>query len=128
MRKVLFFAAMLFAAIQTLAAPVDLRTAQAEAQTFVQQQLYSGKLRAPIAGELKLAHVEMNSKMLDRAAFYIFNTSNGYVVVSGDNRGEAILGYGDYPLDYNNIPCKPQFGLWKTHHFSFTECFIYTLF
>ncbi len=106
MRKVLFFAAMLFAAIQTLAAPVDLRTAQAEAQTFVQQQLYSGKLRAPIAGELKLAHVEMNSKMLDRAAFYIFNTSNGYVVVSGDNRGEAILGYGDYPLDYNNIPCN----------------------
>ena len=106
MRKVLLFAAMIFAAIQVLAAPVDVRTAQSEAQRFVQQRLYDGKLRAPISGDLKLVHVEMNSKMLDRAAFYIFNSQNGYVVVSGDDRCETILGYGDYPLDYNSIPCN----------------------
>ena len=106
MRKILFFAVFLFAAMQATAAPVDLRSAQAEAQQFVQQQLYGGKLNAPLMGELKLAHVEMNSKMLDRAAYYIFNTDNGYVVVSGDDRAEKILGYGDSPLDYNNIPCN----------------------
>ena len=106
MRKILFFAVLLLAAMRATAAPVDLSTAQAEAQRFVQQQLYGGKLNAPIMGEMKLAHVEMNSKMLDRAAYYIFNTSNGYVVVSGDDRGERILGYGDSPLDYNNIPCN----------------------
>ncbi len=106
MRKILFFAVLLFAAMQATAAPVDLSSAQAEAQRFVQQKLYGGKLNAPIVGEMKLAHVEMNSKMMDRAAYYIFNTNNGYVVVSGDDRGERILGYGDCPLDYNNIPCN----------------------
>ena len=106
MRKILFFVALMFAVAQATAAPVDLRSAQTEAQKFVQQQLYGGKLKAPISGDMKLAHVEMNSKMFDRPVFYIFNTSNGHVVVSGDDRAERILGYGDYPLDYNNIPCN----------------------
>ena len=96
----------MFATIQATAAPVGLRSAQIEAQQFVQQQLYGGRLLAPITGEMKLAHVEMNSKMLDRPVFYIFNTNNGHVVVSGDDRAEKILGYGDYPLDYKNIPCN----------------------
>ena len=106
MRKILFFVALMFATIQATAAPVGLRTAQIEAQQFVQEQLYGGRLLAPITGEMKLAHVEMNSKMLDRPVFYIFNTKNGHVVVSGDDRAEKILGYGDYPLDYKNIPCN----------------------
>ena len=104
MRRILLFAVVLLAAIQLSAAPVDMRTAQAKAQNFVQQKLYSGKLRAPISGEMKLAHAEMNSKMLDRAVFYIFNSKNGYVIVSGDDRAEEILGYGDAPLDINTMP------------------------
>lgn len=107
MRRILLLcAAVLLAAIQLSASPVDARTAQAKAQSFVQQRLYNGKLRAPIAGQMKLAHAEMNSKMLDRAVYYIFNSSNGYVIVSGDDRAEEILGYGDAPLDINTIPCN----------------------
>lgn len=106
MRRILLCAAVLFAAIQVVAAPVDMRTAQAKAQNFIQQKLYNGKLRAPISGQLTLAHAEVNSKMLDRAVYYIFNTSNGYVIVSGDDRAEEILGYGDGPLDINTIPCN----------------------
>ena len=104
MRRILLLAAVALAAIQVLASPVDMRTAQAKAQKFVQQKLYSGKLRAPISGEMKLAHAEMNSKKLDRAVYYIFNSQNGYVIVSGDDRAEEILGYGDAPLDINRIP------------------------
>ena len=106
MRRILLCAAVLFAAIQVMAAPVDMRTAQSKAQNFVEQQLYGGKLRAPIAGQMKLAHAEMNSKMLDRAVYYIFNSSNGYVIISGDDRAEEVLGYGDGPLDINTIPCN----------------------
>ncbi len=106
MKRILLLAAVLFAAIQLSAAPVNLATAQAKAQRFVHERMYDGKLRAPISGDLKLVHAEMNSQMMDRAAFYIFNTPNGYVVVSGDDRAEEILGYGDYPMDYNNIPCN----------------------
>ena len=106
MRKILFFAALVMAALQLSAAPVDATTAGAKAQRFVQQRLYDGKLNAPISGQMKLAHAELNSKMLDRAVYYIFNSANGYVIVSGDDRAEEILGYGDYPLDINNIPCN----------------------
>ena len=104
MRRILLCAAVLFVAIQTWALPVDVKTAKSHAQSFISQKLYAGKLTAPISGELKLVHAEMNSKMLDRAVYYVFNTQNGFVIVSGDDRAEQILGYGDYPLDMNNIP------------------------
>ena len=104
MRRILLCAAVLFAAIQSWAAPVDMKTAKSHAQSFISQKLYDGKLTAPISGELKLIHAEMNSKMMDRAVYYVFNTQNGFVIVSGDDRAEQILGYGDYPLDMNNIP------------------------
>ena len=106
MRRILLCVAMVFAAIQLSAAPVDARSAQVKAQAFVQQKAYGGRLKAPLAGQMKLAHAEMNSKMLDRAVYYIFNSSNGYVIVSGDDRAETILGYGDHPIDINTIPCN----------------------
>jgi len=106
MRRFLLCAAVLFAAIGLSASPVDMVSAKAKAKKFIQTRSYDGRLRAPISGELKLAHAEMNSKMLDRAVYYIFNTSNGYVIVSGDDRAEEILGYGDAPLDINTIPCN----------------------
>ncbi len=106
MKRILLLAAVLFAAIQLSAAPVDLVTAQAKAQKFVSQRQYDGRLRAPLVGDMKLVHAEMNSTMRDRAAYYIFNTPNGHVVVAGDDRAEEILGYGDYPIDFNNIPCN----------------------
>ena len=106
MRRILLCAAVLFAAIQLSASPVDLKSAQSKAQNFVMERTYSGRLNAPLSGDVKLVHAEMNSKMLDRAVYYIFNTSNGYVIVSGDDRAEVILGYGDSPLDFNTIPCN----------------------
>ena len=106
MRRIFLLAALLFVAIQLSAAPVDVNTAIAKAQRFVNEKAYSGRLMAPLAGNLQLAHVEMNSKMLDRAVYYIFNTSNGYVIVSGDDRAEEILGYGDAQIDINKIPCN----------------------
>ncbi len=106
MKRFLFCVAVLFAAIQLSAAPVDMATAQAKAQNFVQQHKYGGVLRAPLSGRMTLAHAEMNSRKLDRAVFYIFNSSNGYVIVSGDDRAEEILGYGDGQLDINTIPCN----------------------
>ena len=99
MKKILLLSAVFLAAVQLVAAPVDLKTAQTTAQNFVNHKLYSGRLNAPLSGQMTLAHAEMNSKMLDRAVYYIFNTTNGYVIVSGDDRAEQILGYGDTPLD-----------------------------
>ncbi len=106
MRKYLLLMAAAIAALQMWAGPVDVKSARETAQRFVQERSYSGKLRAPLAGQLTLAHTEFNSLKMDRAVYYVFNTSNGYVIVSGDDRAEAILGYGDSPLDMNTIPCN----------------------
>ena len=106
MRKFLLCVAVLFATIQVSAAPVDQVSALSKAQRFVQQYSRGGMLMSPIAGDLKLVYVERNSQLLDQAVFYIFNSSNGFVIVSGDDRAEEILGYGSNPLDMNTIPCN----------------------
>ena len=106
MKKLLFLAAILLTAVQAWAAPVDVTTATNMAQRFIQERNYNGMLRAPISGTLTLAHTEMNSQLMDRAVYYVFNTSNGFVIVSGDDRAEAILGYGDQPLNMDEIPCN----------------------
>lgn len=108
MKRFLYLAVALLAAAQLWAGPVDMATARETAQRFVQEMKTnsSGMLRAPISGQLTLAHTELNSQLLGRAVFYVFNTNNGYVIVSGDDRAEAILAYGDQPFDINRIPCN----------------------
>ena len=46
MKKILFFAAILFAALQLSAAPVGLQEAKAAAERFVMQQSVKGKFSA----------------------------------------------------------------------------------
>ena len=104
MNKLLFLGIAMLAATPLLATPVHVKTAQEIAQRFVMERDYSGMLRAPISGQVTLAHTELNSQKADLAAFYVFNTANGYVIVSGDDRAEAILAYGDQPFDINRIP------------------------
>ncbi len=90
-----------------LATPVHVTTAREIAQRFVMENNHNGMLSAPISGQLTLAYTELNSQMVDRAAFYVFNTSGGgYVIVSGDDRAEPILAYGNQPFDIDKIPCN----------------------
>ena len=106
MKKILFLTVALLATGQLWAGPVDVTAARETARCFVAERKYNGKLLAPISGELNLVYTEINSQKLDRAVFYVFNTGNGFVIVSGDDRAEAILAYGDQPFDINKIPCN----------------------
>jgi hypothetical protein len=41
----------------------------------------------------------------DKASFYVFNAKRGYVIVAGDDRAPAVLGYSDKgTFDPNNVP------------------------
>ena len=41
----------------------------------------------------------------DQAAYYVFNGSRGYVIVAGDDRAPAVLGYSDQgTFDSGNVP------------------------
>ena len=64
-----------------------------------------GRHRAPSQPfELQLIHCERNSVDASQAVYYIFNTPDSYIIVAGDDRAEAVLAYGDRPLDINDIP------------------------
>lgn len=45
----------------------------------------------------------------DKAAYYVFNANRGYVIVAGDDRAPAVLGYSDQStFDANSIPDAMQ--------------------
>ncbi len=104
MRKLLLLAALLVSTMQLFAAQVDLSQAQAAAQRFLQN-------RALPASGIRLQHAEMSSTRLSQPVYYIFNSDNAFVIVSGDDRAQEILGYGDKALDMNNMPENMKFWL-----------------
>ena len=111
MKKILFLATLLLAAMQVTAANVDMTTAQQTAQRFLMSQTAKGKLNASMP-TVKWTHEVMNSNNATQAVYYIVNTDRGYVIVSGDDRAREVLAYGDGMLeDMNNIPENMQFFL-----------------
>ena len=64
--------------------------------------------RAGQAPQPRLAYraPRLNAVMTsDQAAYYVFNGNRGYVIVAGDDRVPAVLGYGDdAPFDIDDVP------------------------
>ena len=111
MKKFLFLAALVFAALQITAANVDLVSAQRSAQRFLMNQTAKGRFMTS-APTIKWVHEAKNSHDVTLAAYYIVNTDKGYVIVSGDDRGREILAYGDGSLEsMNDLPESMQFFL-----------------
>ena len=105
MKKFIFLAVLLLTAIQSTASVVDVTTAQSKAQRFASTLTANGRHRAPQhSTSAVLVHTEASQAMPGQAVYYIFNTDDSYIIVSGDDRAEEVLAYGDSPLDINNIP------------------------
>ena len=101
-----------FGASTVVAAPVNVNQAKAIAQQFVGTPQFSPGTLAPALQPLALSYVAKTSKQMN--ACYIFNrgTDGGYVVVSGDDRTPAILGYSDSgSFNYDDIPCNFEWWL-----------------
>lgn len=111
MKKFLFFASFLLAVMQVSAGDVDLATAQSTALRFYEKTSAThGNLGIP-ASNLKLLYAEMNSDRAGQAAYYVFNSDRGFIVISGDDRAQEVLAYGERPLDLNSIPDNMKFWL-----------------
>ena len=71
-----------------VAAPVDLTAARISAQSFVNNYGGSAQIRMNASGEsLRLLHSEMSKVNAQQSVYYIFTTSDCYIIVSGDVRG-----------------------------------------
>lgn len=107
MKKILFLVTLLLSAMQMTAANVDAATARATAERYLSGLTVNGRHLAPTpSGEFKLAHTEYNSQDATQAVYYIFNTNDRYIIVSGDDRAREVLAWGDGHLDINNMPCN----------------------
>ncbi len=111
MKKILVLIAIVFAAMQLTAATVDLATAQQSAQRFLMGKAVNGRFMTS-APAVKWTHEVKNSSNAALAAFYIVNTDNGYVIISGDDRAKEILAYGSGSLSsINDLPEAVQYFL-----------------
>ncbi len=111
MKKLLCLAMLVLAAITVSAGQVDLATAQHTAQRLLMNKAHKGRLMTS-APAVKWIHQERNSSRADMVAYYIVNTDRGFVIVSGDDRAQEILGYGDTEIkDMKSLPENMRFWL-----------------
>ena len=85
--------------------PVDMNTAREVALKFV-----NANTKTHLRGAEELQLVTTYSISRGDAAFHIFNTPNGFVIVSADDCATPILGYSDEgrPFDPDNVPVQLQ--------------------
>ena len=90
-----------------LAGPVDLTAARNAAQSFLNNSSSSARFRMnPSGADLTLLHSEMSTSNAQQPVYYIFTTSDSYVIVSGDDRARSVLAYGNGSIELNNIPLR----------------------
>ena len=107
-----YVAAFILAAMPVFAGQVDLKTAQQTARQFMMTRTANGGRFMATAPQVKWVHQEMNTTSANQVTYYVINTENGFVVVSGDDRAQEILAYGDAPLEnMKSIPDNMRFWL-----------------
>ena len=100
-KRILTLMLLLLTAIFTAEAnPVDMRTVREVAVKFV-----NANAKAPLRSADDLQLVTTYNINRGDAAFHIFNTPNGFVIVSADDCATPILGYSEEgQFDMDNIP------------------------
>ncbi|MBQ9822758.1 MAG: C10 family peptidase [Muribaculaceae bacterium] len=111
MKKLFFLATLLMAVMQASAADVNLTAAQATALRYLQTTAKGKMFAGQPVQNLKLLHTEVNSTQVNKAVYYIFNSDQGFVIVSGDDRAHQILAHGDRPLDLKRMPDNMKYWL-----------------
>ena len=105
MKKLLFLLTAAIVATSVFAAPVDQATAFRKAKSYLTNELFVGQFKASAAATNPiLLKAEIGNAKLNQPVYYIYNTSESFVVIAGDDRAEEVLMVGDRPLkDINNL-------------------------
>ena len=95
MKKTLFLFALLGSFLVSFALPVDLQTAQSVASKFMG------------SNDLQLAATYQTER--NTAAFYVFNSASGFVIVAADDCETPIIGYSrEGRFDPDNVPVQME--------------------
>ena len=104
-------AVILLTATQAWTANVDETMARAKAEQFLKNMTATGKMMTSVPASLRLVHTESSSVTPTAVVYYIFNTVNGFVIVSGEDRAQEILAYGDHAIDMSALPENMKYWL-----------------
>ena len=111
MKKLLILFTLMYGAMQVMAADVSVSMACSSAQRFLASHSDKSSFNATVP-TIKWVHQEINSTNANRPVYYVVNTDQGFVIVSGDDRAQEILAYSYHPLDdMNNLPENMKFWL-----------------
>lgn len=108
-KNLTIIAVLLLAVVSVFAAPISREEARQKAVSFLKQQ-GDMRLLTPVADGQRLSRQHRVAVNLS-TEYYIFNkgTHEGFVIVSGDDRTEPILGYADTgDFDYDRLPPAMQ--------------------
>ncbi len=106
MRNLIITLVLLLTAMTVSADPITREQARKKAEAFMKSQNNSRQL-APVTNSRKLAPGRKSAAASPTAEYYVFNkgTREGFVIVSGDDETEPILGYCDEgEFDYEQMP------------------------
>lgn len=107
MRILSFIVAVVLSAVTANAEPITREQALKKAEAFMAGQKSGGRL-SPVVSSRKLSPRRSGAATSE---YYVFNkgVGEGYVIVSGDDRTEPILGYCDQgEFDYGQLPPNMQ--------------------
>lgn len=109
MKKLIFLTfALSLVAMTSMAEPIDVSTARSIALDLVLDEAGDSPMGGPGGSVLQLLYSEPSSVNVLQPAYYIFNSSSGFVIVAGDDRATGVLAHGSGSLDMNNLPCAMQ--------------------
>jgi len=114
MKKIAYYISIFMAVMLSttaMAGPVDSEAAKQKAAAFLKQQAPQAK-NARRAAALRTP--QLNEAEAFGSALHVFNVAgdNGFVIVSGDDRTEEILGYVEGGrFDVNSLPSNMRFWL-----------------
>ena len=105
-KKSVIWAVLAMVAMSATAASVDGDAAQRTALGFLRSNSSAKFMNS--SASLRLEYAEPSAVRAEWADYYVFNATDGsaFVVVSGDDRAEAVLAYGEGAIDMDNIPCN----------------------
>ena len=104
-KRLITILTMLLTAVVVSANPISKTQARQKAEAFLREQ-GDTRLLTPVADGKSMSR-QRRAAANESAAYYVFNkgTNEGFVIVSGDDCTETVLGYSDTgDFDYDNLP------------------------
>lgn len=111
MRRLLFLIAAVAMTTGAWAGGISESAALEKAQAFLNSTNATGMRGGKAAGPQALRLAWKCDTRTSQTAYYVFNSTDAFVIVAGDDRCRGILACGDKPINQENLPDNMKYWL-----------------